>query len=237
VKHPQWIHVLLPALLAALRTLGNAPARSLSALAQRLGVSEAAAATVVTPLEEEPASGAHPSRRAGLPPFAHDGTERRIVRPQDPGEQQESYSGKKKDNTVKNVLLVNALLTILFLRDTYGGRVHDLRIAEATPYPLPAGSGLLQDLGFLSFTLPEVAILMPTKKPRGGELTLEQDLANQALHQRRLRIEHVNSSVKRCRIVQDRIRLWKQGVRDLVMELCCVLHNFRVRLPPWQPIV
>ena len=66
------------------------------------------------------------------------------------------------------------------------------------PYPLPAGSGLLQDLGFLSFTLPEVAILMPTKKPRGEELTLEQQLANQALHQRRLRIEHVNSSVKRC---------------------------------------
>jgi DDE superfamily endonuclease len=89
----------------------------------------------------------------------------------------------------------------------------------------------------LSFTLPQVEILMPTKKPRGAELTLEQDLANQALHQRRLRIEHVNSSVKRCRIVKDRIRLWKQGVRDLVMELCCALHNFRVRLNPWQPMV
>src|SRR5215468_8361439 len=54
-KANQWIHVLLPALLAALRALGDAPARSLAALAQRLGVSEAAAATVVTPLEEEPA--------------------------------------------------------------------------------------------------------------------------------------------------------------------------------------
>src|SRR5262245_49886419 len=178
----------------------------------------------------------HPSRRAGLPPFAHDGTERRIVRPHDPVEQQESYSGKKKDNTVKNVLLVNARLTILFLSETYGGRTHDLRIAEATPYPLPAGSGLLQDLGFLSFTLPEVEILMPTKKPRGQELALEQHLANQVLNQRRLRIEHVNSSVKRCRIVKDRIRLWKQGVRDLVMELCCALHNFRVRLHPWLPM-
>src|SRR6266446_6887333 len=37
--------------------------------------------------------------------------------------------------------------------------------------------------------------------------------------------------------VKDRIRLWKQGVRDLVMELCCVLHNFRVRLSPWQPMI
>jgi hypothetical protein len=54
-KANQWIHVLLPALLAALRALGDAPARSLTALAQRLGVAEADAATVVVPLEEEPA--------------------------------------------------------------------------------------------------------------------------------------------------------------------------------------
>jgi hypothetical protein len=138
---------------------------------------------------------------------------------------------------VKNVLLVNAPLTILFLSDTYGGRVHDKRIADATPYPLPAGSRLLQDLGFMAFTLPEVEMLMPTKKPRGGELTVEQHLGNEVLHKRRLRIEHVNRSVKRCRIVKDRLRLWKTGIRDRVMELCCALHNFRVRLTPWQPMV
>ena len=102
---------------------------------------------------------------------------------------------------------------------------------------LPAGSRLLQDLGFMAFTLPQVEILMPTKKPCGEELTLAQQRTNQALHQRRLRIEHVNSSVKRCRIVKDRIRLWKKGIRDLVMELCCALHNFRVRLSPWQPMI
>jgi Helix-turn-helix of DDE superfamily endonuclease len=52
-KANRWIHLLLPALLAALRALGDAPARSLTALAQRLGVSEADAATVVTPQAEE----------------------------------------------------------------------------------------------------------------------------------------------------------------------------------------
>jgi hypothetical protein len=52
-KAHQWIHVLLPALLAALHTLGDAPTRSLSALAQQLGVAETDAATVVVPLEEE----------------------------------------------------------------------------------------------------------------------------------------------------------------------------------------
>src|SRR5713101_7776799 len=39
-KANQWIHVLLPALLAALRTLGDAPTSSKDALEQRLGVSE-----------------------------------------------------------------------------------------------------------------------------------------------------------------------------------------------------
>src|SRR5712675_3588303 len=52
-KANQWIHVLLPVLLAALRSLGDAPARSLTALAQRLGVAEADAAAVVASLEEE----------------------------------------------------------------------------------------------------------------------------------------------------------------------------------------
>jgi hypothetical protein len=59
-KANQWIHVLLPVLLAALRALGDAPARSLTALAQRIGVSEADAATVVDALEEEPAPVATP---------------------------------------------------------------------------------------------------------------------------------------------------------------------------------
>jgi hypothetical protein len=54
-KANQWIHVLLPVLLTALRTLGDAPTRSLAALAQRLGVSDADAASVVGSLEEEPA--------------------------------------------------------------------------------------------------------------------------------------------------------------------------------------
>ena len=53
-KANQWIHVLLPALQTALCSLGDTPARSLSALAQRLGVSEAEAAMVATPLAEAP---------------------------------------------------------------------------------------------------------------------------------------------------------------------------------------
>jgi hypothetical protein len=56
-KAHQWIHVLLVVLQAALRRLGDAPTRSLTALAQRIGVAEADAAAIVVPTE-------------GLPPVA-----------------------------------------------------------------------------------------------------------------------------------------------------------------------
>ena len=172
-----------------------------------------------------------------FPPFGHDGTARRIERPQDPTEQTCCDRGKKKCHTVKNVLLSNATLTILFVSETYAGSTHDQRIADANRYPLPSGSRLLQDLGFLAVTLDQVEIIMPTRKPRGRPLTRAQKAANRRIGHRRVRSEPVNSSVKRGRIVHDTNRLCKAGVRDLVMEVCYALHNLRVRLTPWQPMV
>ena len=47
---PQWIHGLWGVLRATLRALGEAPTRSVTALAQRLGVAEAAALAPASPL-------------------------------------------------------------------------------------------------------------------------------------------------------------------------------------------
>ena len=139
---------------------------------------------------------------------------------------------------LKNLLLINRALRILFLSETHPGRIHDKRLADTTPYPLPAGSQLLQDLGFQAFTLDGVDILHPTKKPRGRELTRAQKARNRKLARRRVRIEHVNSRVKRCRMLKETIRVWKAGIRDMVMAIGCALHNFRVRLTPsWSPMV
>jgi len=41
-------------------------------------------------------------------------------------------------------------------------------------------------------------------------------------------VEHVIAGVKRCRIVKEVLRLTKEGVSDLVMEIACGLHNLRV---------
>ena len=137
---------------------------------------------------------------------------------------------------MKNVLLAAATGTVPFLSDTYEGSCHDKPIADQTPYPLPHRSELLQDLGFVGFTLAGVVITQPHKKPRGGELTEEQKAENRAIARRRVLIEHIIWSIKRCRIVKDTIRLWKDTARDMVMAVCCGLHNFRLRLCPWPSL-
>ena len=175
-------------------------------------------------------------RTSQSPPFCHDGTERRIQRPKDDEEQKKHYSGKKRTHTVKNILLVDREKFIKFLGKTHPGTVHDKRAVDETPYPLPQGSHLLQDLGFLGFKLEGVEVEMPIKKPRGGNLTDEQKATNQALARRRVAIEHVNSGVKRCRILKDVCRLLRNGTRDLIMEIGCALHNLRLRFRPWLPI-
>ena len=43
--------------------------------------------------------------------------------------------------------------------------------------------------------------------------------------------------VKRCRIVKDTLRLTKENISDLVMEIACGLHNLRVTFrQPMQTI-
>jgi Helix-turn-helix of DDE superfamily endonuclease len=56
-KAHQWIHVLLVVLRATLRTLGDAPTRSVTELAKRLGMAEAETTAVVVPTDEPSAPG------------------------------------------------------------------------------------------------------------------------------------------------------------------------------------
>lgn len=122
---------------------------------------------------------------------------------------------------------------IQFLSDTYEGSVHDKAIADETPYPLPFGSDLLQDLGFQGVLLAGVHIIQPEKKRAGQTLSVEQKATNRFVAHCRVRIEHIICSVKRCRILKEPLRLWNDIARDRVMAIGCGLHNFRIRLNPW----
>ncbi|MFQ5852996.1 MAG: transposase family protein [Candidatus Binatia bacterium] len=199
----QWIHLLLPIVNHALADCGALPARQMEDL----------------DLDED---------KAGL--FFHDGTERAINRPQDPEDQTLSDSGKQKQHTVKHDVLIDETCTIRFVTETVEGKKHEKKLADESGYRVPEGSVLAQDAGFQGFRLEGVAILQPTKKPRGGELSYAEKLRNRLIASLRVRIEHAIGGVKRSRIVKDQLRNWKAGFRDLVFETCCGLHNFRLHI-------
>jgi hypothetical protein len=93
-----------------------------------------------------------------------------------------------------------------------------------------------QDTGVQGVELEGIRILQPKKKPRGGVLTDEEKDENRRISRIRVHIEHVISSVKRYRIVKDKLRQWREGIHDMVMESCCGLHNFRLRYRPWRKL-
>lgn len=203
----RWIHLLHPRLNQALGDLGVLPARD----AARLELDTEA-----------------------LEVYFHDGTERPIPRPTDPDTQNTYYSGKKKQHTVKNIVVIDASCKIRLLSHTCEGKKHDKKAADEAGYTFPDGSTLYQDTGFQGFTLAGVTILQPKKKPRGQELTIEEKDSNRLISRVRIRIEHAIGGVKRYRIVKDKIRNWKENFRDKVMETCCGLHNFRLGFRPWH---
>jgi DDE superfamily endonuclease len=120
------------------------------------------------------------------------------------------------------------------LSATYEGKASDKSLADLEGYRLPPGSVLYQDMGFQGFVLAGVTIIQPKKKPRGGELPPSEKATNRRISSTRIRIEHAIGGVKRYRIVKDKIRLLKDHLRDIVMETCCGLHNFRLQYRPWN---
>ena len=63
---------------------------------------------------------------------------------------------------------------------------------------------------------------------RGTELTGIDKFLNKMISNVRIVVENVICGVKRCRIVKEPLRLTKQKISDVVMEIACGLHNLRV---------
>ena len=67
-----------------------------------------------------------------------------------------------------------------------------------------------------------------------SELTPLEKATNRRIASIRICVEHAIGGVKRYRMVKDKIRLLKDGMRDTIMETCCGLHNFRLQYRPWN---
>jgi len=155
-------------------------------------------------------------------------------RPKYPDGQKTCHSGIKKRHTPKNNIVSGEDCKVIFLTETCGGKKSDRKVADETGHILPEGGILYQDTGFQGFGPEGVIIPQPERKPKGGELTPERKDRNRGISRVRVRVEHVIGGVRRYRIVKDKLRNWKKGFRDKVMETCRGLHNFRLNFRPWK---
>ena len=117
---------------------------------------------------------------------------------------------------------------ILYLSPTYEGRIHDKKICDEEPFEFQREIELLQDLGYQGHSPKNAVIQMPVKSSKYRKLTEQEKKENKIKSSRRVSVEHAISGIKRCRIVKDIFRYRRYGYDDLVMELACGLHNFRI---------
>ena len=157
-----------------------------------------------------------------------DGTERPIPRPTDYEKQKYYYSGKKGCHTIKNNLIINKEKQILYLSPTVEGKQHDKTLAEEMELEFPSEGVLMQDLGFLGFEPDRIKVVMPEKKPKNQSLSSEDKAYNKLISSMRVVVEHAIGSVKRLRIVKDKIRMRIENIQDTVMLIAAGLHNLRI---------
>jgi len=88
---------------------------------------------------------------------------------------------------------------------------------------------------FKAFHLKGLPFCNPRKSQKAKRFPISiKPSINQWQASLRIRIEHAIVGVQRLRIVKDKLRNWKAGFRDSIMELCCGLHNFRLKFRPWH---
>ncbi len=92
-----------------------------------------------------------------------DVVEREVPRKVDYEAQKEEYSGKKKKNTLKNLVITDQDGFILFSSEAYKGKIHDKRISEDIIMKIDE-CYLLADLGFQGITKDYQNAILPFKK-------------------------------------------------------------------------
>ena len=162
-----------------------------------------------------------------------DGTERPIQRPKDREKQKENYSGKKKAHTRKNILIVDKNRRIGYLSPPAEGKKHDFGMFKELfpPGLFPKSIALWLDLGFTGVErdYPAATVMMPKKKPKGGELSDAEKASNKAISGFRVRVEHAIGGLKRFGIANEKCRNKDDKFNDQVMAISCGLWNYHLK--------
>lgn len=178
-------------------------------------------------------------------------TEQRVSRPADWEEQKAYYSGKKHLPTLKTQIVTDGDHHIHAISTAVPGATHDKALSDRvqTLAHLPDGCEADADKGYQGLAtqvplivvrdlvtdsaqlVPRLSVQTPYKKPRGGELTAEQEAFNAALSAIRIRVEHCIGWAKNWAMLATRFRC-AHAIYTAIMQTICGFVN--VQTARWQ---
>lgn len=160
-----------------------------------------------------------------------DGTEQRIQRPEQKEKQIATYSGKKKSNTNKCLIISTLDTYIHYVSSIYSGRQHDFSIIKQEFNPQESwfeGFEVRLDLGYFGFDkeYPKSTPYLPNKNYRKNPLTENQKERNRQLANQRIKVEHSIAGMKRYEIVSAQSRIKDEELYDKIVVVTAGLWNF-----------
>ena len=132
---------------------------------------------------------------------------------------------------MKTLVISNAAKRILYLSNSWGGKVHDFKLLKEE---FPPGQKWFKKfkvrvaLGYLGrekeYECKE--LLIPHKKPQQAALSEAQKSENRELASERISVEHSIGGLKRYRLLSDRLRCKDFGFYNAALGVCAGLWNF-----------
>ena len=146
-----------------------------------------------------------------------DSCEQPIERPSEYQEQKKYYSGKKKNHTKKNQIIVlpNGKDIVDIVAGKPGPK-SDINLFRERKKVFDPEQKFNADKAYEG----ELSIKTPKKKPKKQELTPEQKQKNKELASERIFVEHIIRLVKIFRVAQERFRLKSRKYEQVIRTIC-----------------
>jgi len=166
-----------------------------------------------------------------------DAKEQRINKPQGEAQQRPYYSGKKKAHTIKTQVVVDTRGRIEAISESVPGSTHDLTLLVNSGVlggGLGQSEGAMMDKGYVGVDKhhPGVPVVLPFKKPRGGELSEEQRGHNRCVSRHRIVVEHTIAQLNRFTVLRQVFRGKKRDRHSQVTRVVAKVVNRRLAVTP-----
>lgn len=157
--------------------------------------------------------------------------------------QSETYSKYKSTNTIKSLIGVHPTGAIMYVSNTYTGRISDKQLVQRSGLiqvmkeklaigELNRGDAIMADKGFdIADDLAEIGMSLniPPYKRGQDQFSTEDVHQTRSIAAHRIHVERAIRKVKVFKIFAGRFPITLYGVANQLWTVCCILSNF---LPP-----